>query len=58
MIEVDAEIYRWSASGMRRIYSGHDGEDYVKVAELKRLLEEAHERGRQAGLKQGQRSDF
>lgn len=44
---VDAEIYAWTPTGMRRTT---DNVGYVTTRELERLLEEAHERGRRAVL--------
>ena len=57
-MHIEAEIYRQVGSSMRRIYSGYDEQDFIKVGEVKRLLEEAHENGRQQGLRKAQQSDF
>lgn len=47
-MEVDAEVYYWSSSGM--VQSGFGcqaGNAYVERRTAERLLEEAHARGRQ-----------
>jgi hypothetical protein len=41
---VDAEVWVWTSTGMRR-YPGSDG-GYITVRDVERLLEEAHARGR------------
>ena len=46
---VDAEIWIWTSTGMRRT---PNNEGFVATRELERLLEEAHERGRKQGLEQ------
>lgn len=46
---VDAEIWIWTSTGMRRTPSN---EGFIATREIERLLEEAHERGRQQGLRQ------
>lgn len=43
MIEVDATVFHWTATGMRT--TGGIG-DYIEKREVERLLEEAYRRGR------------
>jgi len=48
IMEVDAVLYIWTDRGMTRSTHGN----YIQKDEVERLLEEAHERGRQHGLRQ------
>lgn len=54
MAEVDAHVFYWTQHGMRSntgVSSRATG--YIEVAEVERLLEEAHARGRQRGAAEG-----
>jgi hypothetical protein len=45
---VEAEVWHWTAHGMRR--GTESGSAYITVRDAEQLLQEAHERGRRAGL--------
>lgn len=49
---IDAEIYRWTATGMVRCEAESFG--WIRVREVERLLEEAHARGRRQGIEEAQ----
>jgi hypothetical protein len=48
---VDAEVWHWTQNGMRRGEFPTLTAGYIQVRDAERLLAEAHERGRVAGLK-------
>lgn len=45
---VDAAVWIWTKDGMRRASETAGVTRYIEVGEAERLLEEAHERGREA----------
>jgi hypothetical protein len=44
---VDAQVWHWSRGGMAP--GSTDGNSYIELREVERLLEEAHQRGFQRG---------
>lgn len=52
-MQVDAPVWYWTPLGMRTTFSVHGSSTrYIEANDAERLLEEAHERGRQRGLEQ------
>jgi hypothetical protein len=45
---VDAEVWHWTAAGMRMRLPTGSSAGYITVRDAERLLEEAHARGRRA----------
>lgn len=52
MAELTAEIWHWTAFGMRRNYDSNEG--WISRREAEKLCEEAHRRGYAQGLVAGE----
>ncbi|HEX2242686.1 MAG TPA: hypothetical protein VHK27_05450 [Gammaproteobacteria bacterium] len=51
-MEVEAHVWYWTPNGMSERYSASGGKTgYIEAREVERLLEQAHEKGKQEVLR-------